>query len=599
MKQIKKKLSGNISVILSLLMLISVISFPALKAKAVGYAGTLDDFVERCYTVTLDRGSDPDGFAYWKGRILNGEAVGIEVAYGFLFSPEYTKKNKSNEDFVKDLYTLFMGREPEEDGYRYWIGKLNEGKSRLEIFAGFANSPEFYNICNSYEITAGRYVVGYERQSINEVNLFVERLYKICLGRKGDLGGQETWVEQLMKKQISGSECAHSFIFSPEYTEKGLSNEEYVENLYLAMMGRNSDAAGKADWLNALAEGKTRDEVFAGFANSPEFAAICAEYKIDKGNYVPKDVYKPLRFRLKKSYESGRGYYLIYEYQGDTDEVYRILRYSNDGTLLGTESQTDKTENGEIKIFTNFDSQTGAIMSVQRQEIVWNSDKTKCVTTNINNLTGEVTSYLEEFYENGRIVKLRAYDKNHNLTRYCDYEYPEENRIISDDYTYSWDYRQKIDEKTYYDENGLISKVETTISTSKGDGSQGECWTVVDDYEDGNLIGTKRIDHTRGDQTRIQKKNEYKDGKLYKEYSYNAIQDVSGWQLYEYNSKGLLLKKAWYSADDSSNEGYGYICEYDEYDNKIKEINFTHVVDSRYREEPEITFQRVWEYERY
>ena len=86
-----------LSVILSLLMVLSVISLPTLKAKAEEPVNTVDAFVERCYTVTLDRGSDPDGFADWKGQLLNGKAVGIEVAYGFLFSPEYTKKNKSNE----------------------------------------------------------------------------------------------------------------------------------------------------------------------------------------------------------------------------------------------------------------------------------------------------------------------------------------------------------------------------------------------------------------------------------------------------------------------------------------------------------------------
>ena len=595
MYQKKKRFLRGVSVILSLLMVISVISFPTLRAKADG----VDDFIGRCYKVTLGRDADADGYAYWRDILVNRKQDGSVVAHGFLFSPEYINKKTSNEQYIKDLYMLFMGREPEKSGYDYWCEKMANGASREQIFAGFANSKEYYDLCYGYGITAGYYSADYGIQQVNGVNLFVERMYQTSLGRLGDQGGQNDWVQALLEGRITGVECARCFVQSPEFINKGLSDEDYLKSLYIAFMGREYDQGGLDYWLENIENGNTRDEVFAGFANSKEFAGICEEYNIEKGSYVPKDVYKPLRFRLKKSYESGRGYYLIYEYQGDTDEVYRILRYSNDGTLLGTESQTDKTENGEIKIFTNFDSQTGAIMSVQRQEIVWNSDKTKCVTTNINNLTGEVTSYLEEFYENGRIVKLRAYDKNHNLTRYCDYEYPEENRIISDDYSYSWDYRQKIDEKTYYDENGLISKVETTISTSKGDGSQAECWSVVDDYEDGNLIVTKRIDHTRGDQTRIQEKNEYKDGKLYKEYSYNAIQDVSGWQLYEYNSKGLLLKKAWYSADDSSKEGYGYICEYDEYDNKIKEINFTHVVDSRYREEPEITFQRCWEYERY
>ena len=307
-----KRFSKILSLFLSFLMVLSVISFPTINANADGSAGTLDDFVERCYTVTLDRPSDPDGFADWKGQLLNGKAVGIEVAYGFLFSPEYTRKNKDNDAYLKDLYMLFMGREPDEGGYNDWMSKLNSGVSRLEVFAGFANSQEFYNICDSYGITAGRYVKGSDRQSINNVNLFVERLYKICLGRIGDKGGQNNWVEKLITKQISGSECARSFIFSKEYVNKNLSDEEFVENLYLAMMGRPSDESGKANWLKALSEGKTRDEVFAGFANSSEFASLCEQYKIEKGNYVAKDVYKPLRFRLKKESKSYGGS-LVYE----------------------------------------------------------------------------------------------------------------------------------------------------------------------------------------------------------------------------------------------------------------------------------------------
>ena len=287
-----------LSVIMSLLMLISVISFPTLNAKADGSAGTLDDFVERCYTVTLDRGSDPDGFADWKGQLLNGEAVGIEVAYGFLFSPEYTRKNKDNDAYLKDLYMLFMGREPDESGYNDWMGKLNSGVSRLEVFAGFANSQEFYNICESYGITAGRYVMGYDRKTINNVNLYVERMYKICLGRIGDKDGQKNWVEKLITKQISGSECARSFIFSKEYINKGLSDEDFVENLYLAMFGRPSDADGKYNWLFALKNGMTRDEVFAGFANSIEFDNICKAYGINRGSYTAKD---------KGTYNNGGG----------------------------------------------------------------------------------------------------------------------------------------------------------------------------------------------------------------------------------------------------------------------------------------------------
>ena len=132
MRKKKTNTTRVVSVVLSLLMILSVISFPTLKANA---AEGVDGFVERCYTVTLGRGSDAAGFADWKDQLLNGKSVGINIAYGFLFSAEYKNKNKSNEDYVKDLYKLFMDRDPDQAGFDDWVGKLSEGKSREEVFA--------------------------------------------------------------------------------------------------------------------------------------------------------------------------------------------------------------------------------------------------------------------------------------------------------------------------------------------------------------------------------------------------------------------------------------------------------------------------------
>ena len=287
MKKTRTNKTRILSIVLSLLMVLSIISIPSFKVNA---EGGVDGFVERCYTVTLDRGSDPDGFADWKNQLLTGKSVGVNIAYGFLFSAEYKNKNKSDEDYVTDLYKLFMDREPDEGGFNDWTGKLKNGATKEEVFAGFANSQEFYNICESYGITAGSFAIGYDRNQVNNVNLFVERLYQTCLGRRGDRNGQKDWVNKLLKKEITGIECARCFIQSKEYVNKGLSDEDYVENMYKAMMGRASDPAGKETWLAALGNGKTRDEVFAGFANSKEFGDICAAYKIEKGSYTAKDI---------------------------------------------------------------------------------------------------------------------------------------------------------------------------------------------------------------------------------------------------------------------------------------------------------------------
>ena len=40
-------------------------------------------------------------------------------------------------------------------------------------------------------------------------------------------------------------------------------------------MDREPDAGGYAAWVEALDDGATREQVFNGFTQSPEFVAIC------------------------------------------------------------------------------------------------------------------------------------------------------------------------------------------------------------------------------------------------------------------------------------------------------------------------------------
>ncbi|MCR4649428.1 MAG: DUF4214 domain-containing protein [Lachnospiraceae bacterium] len=306
MKQ--KRFLRILSVLTSLILFLSVLNIPALSVSADGIDGepwigagenteyvvpnsaAMDDFISNWYKVALGRDPYPSELKQWKKELTGGVTCGSRAAYGFIFSSEYQNKKKSNSAFVTDLYKLMLGRTPDAAGKADWVNQLKKGKSREQIFAGFANSAEYYKICSKLKITAGYWEAGYNPNQLNSVNMFVERLYKVCLGRIGDKDGQIDWVNKLIKGQITGSKCAHDFIFSEEYVKKKLSNGDYVKNLYKAFMGREYDQAGYNDWVNKLKKGMSRDEVFAGFANSTEFDNICKSYGINRGNYVPTDI---------------------------------------------------------------------------------------------------------------------------------------------------------------------------------------------------------------------------------------------------------------------------------------------------------------------
>ncbi|MDD6267125.1 MAG: DUF4214 domain-containing protein, partial [Clostridium sp.] len=74
----------------------------------------------------------------------------VQVAEEFFFAPEFTNKKLNNTEYVKVLYRTFMGREYDQGGLNYWVGRLNKGESRKVILESFAGCQEFKNIVKSF-----------------------------------------------------------------------------------------------------------------------------------------------------------------------------------------------------------------------------------------------------------------------------------------------------------------------------------------------------------------------------------------------------------------------------------------------------------------
>ncbi|MBP5330564.1 MAG: DUF4214 domain-containing protein [Lachnospiraceae bacterium] len=110
------------------------------------------DFATRLYTTCLSRSADDNGLMAWARQLANQRDTGTGAARGFFFSTEFTNQNVSNGEYVTRLYRTFMGREPDEAGFNAWVGQLDSGVSREDVFDGFAASQEFGVICSQYGI---------------------------------------------------------------------------------------------------------------------------------------------------------------------------------------------------------------------------------------------------------------------------------------------------------------------------------------------------------------------------------------------------------------------------------------------------------------
>lgn len=234
-------------------------------------------YVMRCYQKILGRDADAEGLNTWTGKLKNGNG-GAEIVKDLVVSAEFQNLHKTDGEFIDILYEAMLDRKSDEPGKNSWLATLKDGVSYTYIINGFAGSEEFGNICSGYGIVSGQAEITEARDRNRQVTQYVGRCYEKALGRRGEVDGINYWCSVILSHTQSPKEVASGFVFSPESINQARSNEEYVEMLYNLCLGRDSEETGKADWVNRLNQGTSRETVYWGFANSAEFENIIAGY---------------------------------------------------------------------------------------------------------------------------------------------------------------------------------------------------------------------------------------------------------------------------------------------------------------------------------
>ena len=107
---------------------------------------------------------------------------------------------------------------------------------------------------------------------------FIERLYVNMLGRSSDASGKNYWYGRLVNHTVNGMTLADGFFFSNEFTSMSASmnNEQFVRRMYVTILGRDPDDVGLRYWIQKLDSGAmTREQVYRGFLGSPEWRGRC------------------------------------------------------------------------------------------------------------------------------------------------------------------------------------------------------------------------------------------------------------------------------------------------------------------------------------
>ncbi|WP_299023482.1 DUF4214 domain-containing protein [uncultured Sulfitobacter sp.] len=224
--------------------------------------------IYRLYRATLDREPDAGGLLGWTQQLYEGSSTVREIANGFILSKEFQNTYGALEDgaFVDLLYQNVLGRAADAAGRAGWLEQIAGGTERRDVVLGFSQSAEFKQetLAAAGEFQSPLY--------LGDVQDDIYRIYRATLDRDPDLAGFTGWMDALQ----SGStvlDAVGGFVNSAEFqaTYGALDDAAFVGLLYQNVLNRAADAAGQAGWLDAIANGSTREDVVLGFSNSREF----------------------------------------------------------------------------------------------------------------------------------------------------------------------------------------------------------------------------------------------------------------------------------------------------------------------------------------
>ncbi len=102
------------------------------------------DAIARLYAAGLGRQPDQEGFEWWLGEYMAGRWLLPRAASFFTTSPEFRASYGDVDDaeFVRQLYRNMLGREGDDEGIAFWVREMNAGMSRGTVLLRFSESTE-------------------------------------------------------------------------------------------------------------------------------------------------------------------------------------------------------------------------------------------------------------------------------------------------------------------------------------------------------------------------------------------------------------------------------------------------------------------------
>lgn len=200
---------------------------------------------------------------------------------------------------VNAIYLDVLGRFSDEGGAAYWVGRIEGGTAPGHLSRLFSGTPEYQGAAvdaayrryldrpstqaerdaGAGQVRVGRrfdavatvlgsqeYYEAAAAPSAPSAEAFVEALFLDVVRRPADPAGRQWFLDQLAAGR-SRTQVARTLLGSGE------ALAAFVDDLYNDLLRRRSDAGGRAFWVDLLTRGRSPEELVVLISGSPEYEA--------------------------------------------------------------------------------------------------------------------------------------------------------------------------------------------------------------------------------------------------------------------------------------------------------------------------------------
>ncbi len=123
--------------------------------------GKVAEFVERVYKIALGREPEVEGWNFWIDKLQKKEITATEfIAENLMTQKEFIERELDKAQFVTTMYSLIVNREPDSEGQKYWERKYDEYKPqtnsiaelRIKIAREMMDQPEFKELVTNLNL---------------------------------------------------------------------------------------------------------------------------------------------------------------------------------------------------------------------------------------------------------------------------------------------------------------------------------------------------------------------------------------------------------------------------------------------------------------